>query len=174
MGVAVHSTDALFALPNIFPYNEMLFDGKLKLGGFGVKTRSYDPHIEGPVLLYTSGRIEWHVANRHGYNPRDYTRPAIVGVGDLDHVRELTDKEWNKMRLQFNNVKSLSQINRLNERWVEPLPYGLFFTRLQRFAEPIAFTAAPGPVKKIRVPLEDVIDRLESNGVRVDGDKLIY
>ena len=107
----------LLALPNQFPYNEMLFDGKLKLGNNRVKTRSYDPGFRGPVLLYTSGSIATPVAQAHGYNPREYVRPAIVGVGDLKQVRELNDRELESVLLQFNNATSVDEVYS-RDNWV--------------------------------------------------------
>jgi len=167
------SDDHLFAFPNIFPYNEMLFDGKLRLANFRVKTRGYDPGFRGPVLLYTSGRIERCVAQAHGYNPKEYIRPAIVGVGDLKKVRELSEEEFESMFFQFNNATSEDEVYS-QDGCVEPLSYGLFFQRLRKFKEPIAFTAAPGPVKRIKVPLDIVGEALEDNGIGLVENKLIY
>jgi len=165
--------DCLFAFPNVFPYNEMLLDGKLKLGDYGVKTRSYDPRFRGPVLLYTSGRIEKSIAQAHGYNPKEYVRPAIVGVGDLKIVRELNERELKSMLLQFNNADSVREVNN-RDTHVEPLEYGLFFQRLRRFKEPIAFTAVPGPVMKIKVPVNFITQALADNGMRLVRNELEY
>ncbi len=168
-----NSADHIYALPNVFPYNEMLFDGKLKLGNFVVKTRSNDSGFRGLTLLYTSGRIEKDVALAHGYNAKKFVRSAIVGVGDLKKVRVLRVKELDSMILQFNNIKSLDELCD-KESWVEPLPYGLFFKDLKKFNQPIAFTAQPGPARKIKVPVEVVAGTLADNGYKLDGDKLVY
>jgi len=163
----------LLALPNQFPYNEMLFDGKLRLGNYIVKTRSYDPGFRGPTLLYTSGKIAAATAEAHGYNPKEYVRPAIVGVGDLKFVRELNEGELESLLLQFNNATSLNEVYDRDE-WIEPLPYGLFFQRLKKFDNPIEFVAEPGPVRAVKVPVDKVADALGKNGIEVVGNKLIY
>lgn len=161
----------LSALPNQFPYNEMLFDGKLRLGNYRVKTRSYDPGFRGPVLLYTSGRTAHHIARAHDYNPRDYVRPAIVGVGDLKDVRRLNDKEFESLLLQFNNT---TLVDSVAQAYDGPLPYGLFFQRLKKFPEPIEFTAESGPVRMVRVPLDKIVDELAKNKIKLVKNKLVY
>src|SRR5258708_2131734 len=79
-------------LPNSFPYNEMLFQGILKLGEFGVKTRSWNWHHRGLVLLYTSTSTHKVPAQAYGLDPKKYPRCVIVGVGELVNVRDLTER----------------------------------------------------------------------------------
>ncbi len=139
--------------PNWYPYNDMLLDGRLQLGEYGVKTRSYDWDYRGDVLLYNSGRTAWHCVNNYEYESGRQNHGIIIGVGRLVSVRELKQREEYQMYLNFNNL-TRSQARRLVERegyraGVYPLPFGYFFTDLKRFEKPIQFNWPSGPIRPI-------------------------
>ena len=135
--------------PNWYPYNDMLLDGHLRVGDYGVKTRSYDWDYRGPVLLYNSGRTAWHCVNVYDYPRGGEHHGIIVGVADLVLVRELTERELLKMECNFNNL-TLRQVkadSTLSRVW--PYPFGYFFVNTKRFRKHVPFNWPPGPVKPI-------------------------
>lgn len=135
--------------PNWFPFNDMLLDGHLQVGDFGVKTRSYDWKYRGPVLLYNSGRTAYHCVQAYKYVNGPEHHGFIVGACQLVDVRPLTEKEHLKMQCNFNNL-TVRQVK--TEPWkvlVGPYPFGYFFTDIKRLREPVAFSWPAGPVKPI-------------------------
>jgi len=164
------------AFPNVFPYNELLLDGKLI-----AKTRSWVWKHRGLTLLYTSSSSHGDVARAHEMNPRLYPRKALVGVGNLVDVRPLTKREKRKLFSQFNNVPNRRAVsNRALQKhgfWessdVYPLPIGFFFENLRRFKEPVSFDWPSGPVKPIGIPISTVAAALKAVGIRdVNGIRL--
>lgn len=159
------------AFPNAFPYNELLLDGKLKIGPFGVKTRSWEWKHRGLVLLYTSGRVHKPVADAYGLDPKKYPCKMIIGMADLVDVRELTERECDRLRSQFNNI-SLRQARAIPfsgslRDWIEPLPIGYFFCNLRRFKKPVPFKWPAGAVTTVRVPVALVARALRKASLRL-------
>ena len=169
----------LAALPNKFPFQYMLLDGILKLGDFGVKTRSGNNVEPGLHLLYSSSNkmtpsLESYPQFR---NSETYPSPALVGVGDLKEVRTLTDEEAEQLFFQFNNSTDLEEIES-RHRYVYPLPYGLFFQGLRKFEKPVDFKASGGPVSEVRVPrsqrkvIGELKEQLQQVGLTLEHIKL--
>jgi len=152
--------------PNWYPYNNMVFDGRLQVGDCAVKTRSYGWNYRGPVLFYTSGRTEQRAVEVYGYEGGRDKHKVIVGVADLVDVRELTTEEAKKMVCNFNNLspRDLNKVLRRNGLtndpeapffiyeygyYVAPLRIGYFFKNLRRLSNPVPFNWPTGPVKPI-------------------------
>lgn len=155
-------------LPNSFPYNEMLFRGLLKLGRFGVKTRSWNWHQRGLVLLYTSTSTHRIPAKAYDLDPKKYPRCVIVGVGELVDVRDLTEAEKKSLLCQFNNAtpkqtKTFGQWG--GPAYVAPLGIGFFFRRLKRFKTPVPFKPKQGAVRTFGAPLSLVAGELRRVGI---------
>lgn len=166
--------------PNWFPFNEMLLDGKLKLGARGVKTRPLPWSHRGLTLLYSSGRVAKTSAQAHGYDPKTSPRGVILGVGELVDVRALTDAEIRTLTGQFNNM-SVRKAKRFvldalaKGTWpqddqgnslVMPYPLGYFFTNLKRFKKPVPFAWPAGAVRSTKIPVSLVADALKAVGIR--------
>jgi len=139
--------------PNWYPFNDMLIDGHLKIGVFGVKTRSYDWKYRGPVLLYNSGRTTTSCREAYGYPKDASSRHMIVGAADLVVVRRLTRDELRMMRQRFNNLTPAQMRAHPDLVKVIPLPFGYFFTSAVRFTNPVPFAWKPGPVKPIFIAI---------------------
>lgn len=139
--------------PNWYPYNDMLFDRRLRVGRFGVKTRSYNWDYRGPVLFYNSGRTAWHCVNIYGYKRGPEHHGVIIGSGELAMVRPLDLMEEAQMAINFNNLKigPRKYWRDLPFATVRPLPFGYFFPNqsLKRFEIPIQFKWPAGPVRPI-------------------------
>jgi hypothetical protein len=157
--------------PNWFPFNNMMFDGHLRVGKYeGVKTRNWNWDYRGPVMFYTSGksRIARQAVKAYGYQNSPDNHQIILGVGNLVEVRPLTDREARKMVSNFNNM-SPARVRRLLLRfgkenpipptWVAdygwgviaPMEIGLFFRDLKKFKTPVPFRWPTGPQKPIFV-----------------------
>lgn len=174
------SSATIPAFPNWFPFNEMLLDGILKLGSFGVKTRKLPWSHRGLTLLYSSGRVAATSAKAHGYDPKTSPRGVILGVGELVDVRPLTDAEFRTMTGQFNNmdVRTAGRLVRAADAkrtWpvdgegnplVLPFPLGYFFRNLKRFKTPVPFAWPSGAVRCTNIPVSVVADALKSAGIR--------
>lgn len=144
------SEHELPVFPNWYPYNDMLLDGRLRVGDFGVKTRSYNWDYKGPVLLYNSGRTAWHCVNIYDYKRGHKNHGIIIGVGELVNVRLLSDAENIKMICNFNNLTKRDIARHgFTGVDVQPLPFGYFFSNLKRFQKPVPFSWPSGPVKPI-------------------------
>lgn len=151
--------------PNWFPYNDMAFDGFLKVGEYAaVKTRNWNWDYRGPVLFYTSGRTATEVRKAYGYQDDRSRHQIIIGVGDLVEVRNLTSQEAMKMVLNFNNIPAHTLELMLAEKnytshdsafWVNnlglvaPLRKGLFFQNMKRFQKSMPFSWPAGPIRPI-------------------------
>lgn len=137
--------------PNWYPYNNMLFDGHLQVGEYGVKTRSYDWKYRGPVLFYTSGRTSQPCVQAYDYAKGSDQHKIIIGVANLVDVRLLTDREIWKMVCNFNNltVREVKEDTDFDQVKVVPYDFGYFFTKIKRFEESIPFSWPSGPVKPI-------------------------
>ena len=157
------------AFPNWFPFNEMLLDGKLKLGEYGVKSRKLPWSHRGLTLLYSSGRVSNPSAQAHGYDPKTSPRGVILGVGDLVDVRELTQAEIRKMCLQFNNTDARGMRRILatpGREYVVPFRLGYFFENLRRFETPVPFAWPSGAVRCTNIPVSKVAAALKAVGIR--------
>jgi|GEM_PF-2101746 len=168
-GANIKESATLPVFPNVFPYNEFLLNGTLRLGRFGVKTRSWDWwKYRGPVLLYTSSKNHWPAANAYDMNPADFPHRAIVGVGKLVNIRLLTGKEKDRITMQFNNWNrgQLQAMQRgdVFEQWIAPFEFGFFFENLRRFKAPVPFNWPPGPVQLNKAPLSLVAKSLKEVG----------
>jgi hypothetical protein len=129
------------ALPNHYPYNELLLSGKLS-----AKTRSWRWHHSGVTLLYTSTRTADGVCEAHGLLEASKTAPrgVLVGVGFLKPVRPNTERERQRIMREFFNGK-----RRTYGGWAGAYRYE--FTRLRRFRRPIPFKPPRGVVQVFRV-----------------------
>ncbi len=157
------------AFPNWFPFNEMLLDGILKLGKYGVKSRPLPWSHRGLTLLYSSSRVARASAEAHGYDPKTSPRGVILGVGQLVDVRVLTPEEWEQMRLQFNNTTPDGMQEILatpGRQYVEPFDLGYFFEGLKRFETPVPFNWPQGAVRCTNVPVATVAKALKGIGIR--------
>lgn len=135
--------------PNWYPFNDMLLDGHLQIGEYGVKTRSYNWKYRGLVLLYNSLRTMSSCVKAYGYSNGSERHRIIVGVARLGDVRPLNNREQLKMQCNFNNL-SLHQVkNKPDLVKVVPYPFGYFFTDIKRFKNPILFDWPAGPVRPI-------------------------
>jgi len=156
-------------LPNVFPYNEMLFRGILKLNGCAVKTRSWSWKHRGLTLLYTSlSRYHKIPAKAYNLNPNDFPKGAIVGVGNLVDVRELTEREKFRLLCQFNNAtpKEAGEFGQFTSpAYIGPFDIGFFFKDLKRFETSVPFTPPKGAVSVFRVPVIQVAKALKKVGV---------
>lgn len=140
------------ALPNWFPYNELLLSGKLS-----AKSRDWQWHHTGLVLLYTSTRVDSDVARAHGLDPKAFQKGVLVGVGELLPVRPLTSEERRQILNEFSNGG--------HSGWFGCGHFRYEFTNLKRFAKPVPFTPPQGAVSVLRVPLDLVAEALEEIGV---------
>lgn len=173
------------AFPNTFPYNELLLDGKLDINGFGVKSRSWAWKHRGLVLLYTSGRVDWTVAEAYGLDPKEYPRGMIVGAAELVDVRRLTKDEIKALVCRFNNTE-WEKIRRCvclypncdgdyfcGVHYASPrpvvVPYhlGFFFKNLVRFEQSVPFAWPMGAVRNTNVPVAVVAAALKRVGIRI-------
>lgn len=155
--------------PNWFPFNEMLLDGKLRLGAYGVKSRPLPWSHRGLTLFYSSGRVSKPSAEAHGYDPKTSPRGVILGVGNLVDVRELTQAEIRKMCLQFNNTTTAGMRKILatpGTQYVVPYRLGYFFTDLKRFETPVPFAWPSGAVRCTNIPVSKVAAALKAVGIR--------
>ena len=138
------------ALPNWFPYNELLLSGKLS-----AKTREWRWGHTGPTLLYTSVGTADEVARAHKLDPKEFPRRVLVGIGDLVPVRVLTEAEVRQIEREFGNGRRLASV------WAGVYRYE--FRNLRRFAKPIPFTPPRGAVRTFRVPTSVVASAFRSS-----------
>lgn len=143
------------AFPNSFPYNELLFSGKLS-----AKTRNWRWKHSGLTLLYTSTSTAQSVAEVHGLDPKKSPRGILVGIGELVPVREMTDAEIVQVEREFDNGGST----------VTGVYAGIYryeFRNLKRFKEPVPFKPPRGAVRLFNVPVSVVTKALKEIGVSV-------
>lgn len=157
------------ALPNVVPYNEMLFRDLLRVGDYDVKTRSWDWDYRGPLLLYTSkGRHHPGPCEAYKLDRRDIPTGQIVGICNLADVRPLTPRERVIMLQRFNNISESTARRVLNGqtygRYIWPFDNGFFFSRMTRFKEPVPFYWQPGPVSRCDVPFRVVAKAIAEVG----------
>ncbi|MEX1061763.1 MAG: hypothetical protein WEC39_01470 [Patescibacteria group bacterium] len=140
------------AMPNSFPFNELLLKGMLS-----AKTRNWRWSHSGLTLLYTSTSTASEVAKAYGLDPKLARRGVIVGAGELVSVRELSKKEARQIEQEFSNGSSkLAAVAGL---------YRYEFRNLKRFRKPIPFRPPRGAVRTFNVPLAVVADALEEVGM---------
>lgn len=132
------------ALPNHFPYGEMLFDGTL----FAV-SRSWKWGHLGPTLLYTSRTAIESVAKHfgYGYSPYRQCYPSggvLIGIGDLLPVKQIAKRERMRMegKLNCTPVSKLSEVS--SDEYVHADDYLYRFENLQKFDKPVPFTLPSG------------------------------
>src|SRR3989344_2838450 len=157
--------------PNWFPFNDMVFDGHLKVGKYAaVKTRKWQWKYMGPVLFYNTLRTAQVELDRYPkYQNVPANRKTIIGIAEIVESRPLTTEEAKQMLANFNNHKlvkieieleetaaatgqSVEQI--IYDFWkfgpfVAPFRIGFFFQNLKRFEKPIPFNWPSGPIKPI-------------------------
>ncbi|MBI2082014.1 MAG: hypothetical protein HYT76_00445 [Deltaproteobacteria bacterium] len=195
MGSPLATADPRFTLPaattlpvisNAVPYHELMFDGRLGLDNFAaVKTRDFDwaNGYRGPVLLFTSDRtVHDSVVQAYRLDPQKIPKGALVGVGELVDVRELTFREQAILIDRFNNlglgrVKLWGLARNLRRQTVPeslrakigigPGKFGLFFRRVYRFPVPIPFVRPPGGGDRFVAPVSLVVEQLIAVGLRV-------
>ncbi len=152
--------------PNWYPFNDMVFDGHLKVDDYeGVKTRSWNWDYRGPILFYNSSRTAKLAAKAYNYKDGQVNHKVIIGVGNLVDVRKLTRNEALKMAANFNNL-TVSKIKKIllevapdgsaDPTWINgygnyiaPFEIGFFFKNLKRFLTPVPFNWPSGPIKPI-------------------------
>lgn len=140
------------AMPNSYPYNELLLSGKLS-----VKTRSWRWNHTGLTLLYTSTSTARDVARAHGLDPKGAVRGIIVGVGHLVAVREITSRERKQIEKEFCNGKPDVDVGAAAFRYE--------FLNLLRFKDPIPFRPPQGAVRLFHVPVPIVDKALKEIGI---------
>jgi hypothetical protein len=140
------------AFPNSFPYNELLFTGKLS-----AKTRMWRWSHTGLTLLYTSTSTATDVARAYGLDPKSATRGVLVGVGELLPVRELTDAEAERIEKEFANGDP--------DVFVGAGTYRYEFKNLKRFNKPVPFKPPRGAVKLFNVPVSVVAKAMKEIGI---------
>ena len=157
----------MLVMANKVPYNDMVFDGHLRLGKYLIKTRSYNLNYRGPVLFYNSSRTEPKAVSAYKYENGPSNHKVIIGIADLVEVRPLTEIEARKMVLNFNNLTPQTLAKRLHKyglsyfqhTWfwlqigdlIKPYHIGLFFENAKRFEEPVPFSWPAGPVRPITI-----------------------
>lgn len=151
----VDATEVIPAFPNSFPYNELLLSNKLS-----AKTRTWRWKHRGLTLLYTSTSTDRPVADIHELNPKEAKRMVLVGVGELQPVRVLTQKERRQIQREFRNNRRNTGIY-LN-------PENIFryeFKNLKRFKTPIEFRPPKGQIMTFKVPVRVVAKALKEVGI---------
>lgn len=134
-------TETIPALPNRFPYNELLLLGKLS-----AKTRNWRWGHTGLTLLYTSTSTDPWVARAYGLDPRAFPRMVLVGMGYLLPVRPNTPAEIKQIEREFANGGGYRHPT------IGAGIYRYEFRDLMRFAEPIPFRPPQGAITTFRVP----------------------
>lgn len=143
------------AFPNHYPYNELLLGGSLS-----AKTRTWRWSHSGLTLLYTSTGTCDAVVAAHGLEEKVKTAPRMVpvGVGELQPVRKLTQKESRQIYREFRNGKKVSWGPGTGE-------YRYEFRNLRRFKNPVSFRPPQGAVRTFRVPVSVVAKALKEVGI---------
>ena len=144
---------AIPALPNRFPYNELLLMELLS-----AKSRSWYWSHTGLTLLYTSTGTEKVVANAHGFDWRCAPRKVIVGVGELLPVRPFTRREVRQFERECGNGRDVG---------ITAFPWRFEFTNLKRFRTPVPFQWPSGAITTCRVPISVVASALKEVGVSI-------
>lgn len=160
----------ILVMPNQVPYNDMVFDGHLRVGKYSVKTRSYNLNYRGPVLFYNSTRTEPKAMAAYDYGTGFSSHKTIIGMADLVKVRPLKHWEAKKMVENFNNLPQVAVTNLfgkmldliVNDKEIPDFPFlvnemgliapfrnGLFFLNEKRFEKPVPFKWPTGPVRPI-------------------------
>lgn len=130
-------------IPNRYPYNELLLNGKLS-----AKTRTWRWSHSGLVLLYTSKRSDKSVVDFYGL-PVNHQDGVIVGYGYLKPVRLNTKKEYKQLYKQFGSGDIYPALCRYE------------FENLIRFKKPILFKPPWGAVSVFNVPFDLVKHELK-------------
>jgi len=145
--------DFVYALPNSYPYNELLLSGKLS-----AKTREWKWNHSGLVLLYTSTSTAKGVVKAHGL-PKEHETGVLVGYGFLRPVRYNTWEEQNDLEREFNNDGEGSC-------GVFAGLYRYEFSELIRFKKPIPFKPKQGSVRVLRVPIQVIEGKIPARTLR--------
>lgn len=144
------------ALPNLFPYNNLLFDGLLV-----AKTRSWKWSHTGLTLLYTSSGKVRSVMSAYGYEAEEHAKEfgALAGFGYLQPVRENTNQEIREIEKVLNKGKSYNHIYAGRFRYE--------FKNLQQFTTPIPYVWKPGNPRTAKVPASLVVKQLAEFGIKL-------
>lgn len=148
-----HRTNGIAALPNSFPYNELLISGKLS-----AKTRDWYWKHHGPTVLYTSTSTAREVARAYNMDPKKFPRMVVVAIGDLLPVKVTTDREVNRIEKEFGNGRKIG------------VRAGCFiykFKNIKRFKKPVPFKPPRGAVRTFKVPLKIVARALKEVGIEL-------
>ena len=157
--------------PNWFPFNNMVFDGHLKVGKYAaVKTRKWQWNYRGPLLFYNTLRTAQVALDRYPkYRNIPPNRKTIIGIAEIVDSRPFTIDEAKQMLANFNNHKLVKIEIELAETafatelsieeiiynfyefgpFVAPFKIGFFFQNPQRFENPLPFNWPSGPIKPI-------------------------
>ncbi|MEW6617036.1 MAG: hypothetical protein AB1333_01295 [Patescibacteria group bacterium] len=136
------------ALPNHFPFNKLLLEGKLS-----AKTRDWKWNYDGFVLLYTSSRTNNDVIRAHNINPATHEKCTLVGIGKLLPVRENTKIEKKLIEKQFGNGKKIN---------VCAGQFRYEFEWLEKFSRPIEWIPPKGAVSVFYVPANAISNELHN------------
>ena len=136
----------VYAMPNRYPYNELLLSGKLS-----AKTRTWKWNHTGLTLLYTSEKSDDDVLWAHDLSKK-HESGVLVGYGMLEPVRLNSEEECGLLEDEFYNADNLRYYD--FDRLISAGPWRYQFTDLQRFKKPISFKPKPGSVRVFRVPAE--------------------
>ncbi len=159
-----------------YPYPRLLMEGRLNITGeenTGVKTSNVTFKPNQTYFIRTSHNVHLSVVERHGFidptkkklrelDDNERRLAVINGVAKLTDVRELQQKEQYELFCAFNNLNPRSRQSRryfreeewpelLEPRLVWPLIYGLFFTDIKPFKNPVPLEIAPGAVNIVKV-----------------------
>lgn len=136
------------ALPNHFPFNKLLIDGKLS-----AKTRDWKWNYNGFVLLYTSSRANNDVIRAHNIDPATHEKCKLVGIGKLLPVRENTKTEKKLIEKEFGNGKKIN---------VRAGQFRYQFEWVEKFSRPIEWTPPKGAVSIFYVPINAISNELHN------------
>jgi len=132
-------------MPNRYPYNELLFSGKLS-----AKTRSWAWKHTGLTLLYTSTKSDDDVADIYDL-PEEFESGVIVGCGILLPVRENSTEELAQLEEEFHSP----------DTWIYPQWQRYEFKDLKKFKNPVKFKPPKGAVSVFNIPHDLVREELE-------------
>lgn len=130
------------ALPNPFPYNELLLEGT-----FFATSRNWKWGHSGPTLLYTTKTVVEPVARHFKRSSPHWRREimgSLIGIGDLLPVKQITKRERMRMegKLNCTPVSKLTEVN--SDEYVHAGGYLYRFENLQKFDKPVPFILPSG------------------------------
>lgn len=119
-------------LPNRYPYNELLLDGKLTAHSHGWNLR-----YRGRVFLYTSAQNEKILSESYNLGSKVLNPNILVAKANLVDVRPFTEAELYKIISELNpkvcdrDIYDYVYYGMRHNRMVYPKKYGFFFENVQ-------------------------------------------